>query len=84
MKKIKFLLVFMLLIFVACEDFVNNVDPFIDRVVDESLNLDSQIPSMVTGMITETNDRLARILLIFRRGIDDISILAIIQHIMQT
>lgn len=51
MKNIKFLPVFMSLILVACEDYVNNIDPFIDRMVDEALNIESQVPILKEGVI---------------------------------
>ena len=51
MKNIKILPVFLLFILVACENYVNNVDPFIDRMVDEALNLESQVPLLKEGVI---------------------------------
>jgi len=51
MKNIKFLLIPILFMWVACEDYVNNVDPFIDRLFDEGLNVESQIPLLKQGVI---------------------------------
>jgi len=63
MKRTKFLLVFLLLVLPACEDYVNNVDPFIDRVVDAELNTPSQIPLLRIGLINQAFQSLDYVLL---------------------
>jgi hypothetical protein len=63
MKKTKLLLVFLLIALPACEDYVNNVDPFIDRVVDSELNSPGQIPLLRIGLINQAYQSLDYVLL---------------------
>ena len=63
MKRTIFFLVLLLLLLPACEDYVNNVDPFIDRVVDSELNSPSQIPLLRTGLINQGYQALDYVLL---------------------
>jgi len=63
MKKTKFLLLFLLLVLPACEDYVNNVDPFIDRVVDAGLNTPTQIPILRVGITNQAFQSLDYVLL---------------------
>jgi tetratricopeptide (TPR) repeat protein len=57
------LLVFLLIALPACEDYVNNVDPFIDRVVDSELNSPGQIPLLRIGLINQAYQSLDYVLL---------------------
>lgn len=52
MKKIKYLLLALpLFLFVsACEDYISNVDPLIDRVQDELLTSESQVEFVIRGV----------------------------------
>ncbi len=52
MKKIKYLLIALPLIFLspACEDYISNVDPLIDRVQDELLTSEAQTVFVVRGV----------------------------------
>ena len=52
MKTINKLLLFALALFVisACEDYINDIDPLIDRVEDDRLTSESQVPFMITGI----------------------------------
>ncbi len=65
MMKIKaitlLLLLSLVIIWSACEDYVTNVDPLIDKVKDELLTDESQVPFIVNGVKTRfaaTQDRL--------------------------
>ncbi len=51
MKKLIYLLsVFVIVLVVGCEDYVNKVDPLIDRVEDARLTQESQISFQITGV----------------------------------
>jgi tetratricopeptide (TPR) repeat protein len=70
MKNIKFLAVFVLFLLVACEDYVSDVDPFIDRMVDEALNIESQIPLLKEGVIKASHET-AGFLFLMSDGLSD-------------
>ncbi len=46
-------LIFLLAAFliVACEDYVQNIDPLISQVEDERLNTESQVPFLINGVL---------------------------------
>lgn len=47
----KFLLITLsLFVISACEDFINETDPLIDRVEDERLTSEAQVPFLITGI----------------------------------
>lgn len=51
MKKINLYLILVLMFLVsACEDYVTDVDSFIDRVVDEDLDREDQVEFQLTGL----------------------------------
>lgn len=52
MKTINKFLLFALSLFVisACEDYINNTDPLIDRVEDERMTNEAQVPFLITGV----------------------------------
>lgn len=73
MKKYQILMTFMLsltMIWSACSDFVNEVDPIIDQVEDDLLTDESQIPFLTTGVeirFATTHDRIT----VFADGLSD-------------
>ena len=49
-KLIYLVLVSVLVVFVGCEDYINGVDPLIEKVEDGRLNSEGQIRFQITGV----------------------------------
>ncbi len=50
-RKVAVAILFMLVLCVACSDFVENVDPLIDKIEDDQLNDESQLDFLINGVM---------------------------------
>jgi hypothetical protein len=60
----------LLLSFIACTEFAESVDPIIDQVPDETLNAESQINFLITGVQIRFSTALAQVM-VLSSGLSD-------------
>ena len=69
-RRVAFAVLITLILCIACSDFVENVDPLIDRIEDDQLNDESQLDFLITG-VQGTFAILHDNLVVFSDGLSD-------------